>query len=162
MKMLKRIDPNNIEELCSFLDGRMSDADPAILQRVSAILERVRNEGDEALFDYTKQFDQVEISELKVSEEEMAEALAKVDDSLLKDLQEAAENITAYHKLQLQEGYELKKRNGCLSRTTHHAAGTCGCLCAGRTCGISEHCFDECAAGQNSRCKGYRDGNAAG
>lgn len=39
--MLKRIDPNNIEELCSFLDGRMSDADPAILQRVSAILERV-------------------------------------------------------------------------------------------------------------------------
>ena len=59
--MLKRIDPNNIEELCSFLDGRMSDADPAILQRVSAILERVRNEGDEALFDYTKQFDQVEI-----------------------------------------------------------------------------------------------------
>lgn len=110
--MLKRIDPNNIEELCSFLDGRMSDADPAILQRVSAILERVRNEGDEALFDYTKQFDQVEISELKVSEEEMAEALAKVDDSLLKDLQEAAENITAYHKLQLQEGYELKKETG--------------------------------------------------
>lgn len=77
MKMLKRIDPNNIEELCSFLDGRMSDADPAILQRVSAILERVRNEGDEALFDYTKQFDQVEISELKVSEEEWQEALLK-------------------------------------------------------------------------------------
>lgn len=93
----------------------MSDADPAILQRVSAILERVRNEGDEALFDYTKQFDQVEISELKVSEEEMAEALAKVDDSLLKDLQEAAENITAYHKLQLQEGYELKKKRVFIS-----------------------------------------------
>ena len=41
---------------------------------VREVLDDVRHRGDEALRDYTRQFDQVEVGNLAVSEQEFAEA----------------------------------------------------------------------------------------
>ena len=49
---------------------------------VREVLDDVRHRGDEALRDYTRQFDQVEVGDLAVSEQEFAEAERVVSEPL--------------------------------------------------------------------------------
>lgn len=69
--------------------------------RVSAILRSVQEEGDRALFRFAKQFDQVDLSELRVTEKEIQEAELKLSDDLKKALAVAYHNIHAFHSEQL-------------------------------------------------------------
>lgn len=110
--MLKQMDPNNVEQLRTFLQGRMADADPQVFERTAKIIQDVKENGDAALFKYTEQFDHVALKNLKASEEELAEAFAKVDPGLIADLEEAAANITYYHEQQRMKGYHLDKEDG--------------------------------------------------
>lgn len=110
--MLKAIDSNNIAALQAYLESREEEVDPQIVAQVSAILKEVKTNKDEALYAYSKTFDNVELDSIRMSEEEMNEAYAKVEEEFLVALQEAKENITYYHKAQLKDGYELQKDNG--------------------------------------------------
>lgn len=69
---------------------------------VQAILDKVKEEKDRAVFAFTKQFDQADIdaSNILVSEEEIAEAYGKVDASLLEVVRRALQNIKDYHAKQ--------------------------------------------------------------
>lgn len=67
---------------------------------VSGILEDVKRNGDTAVKKYTKQFDEVELNELKVSEAEIAEAVEKVNEDLKAAIQLAQKNITLFHESQ--------------------------------------------------------------
>lgn len=82
---------------------------------VSAIIEDVKNRGDEALFEYTEKFDRVKLEALEVSEAEFAEAeeiLEKENGELIGILKEAAENIRAFHSMQKRDGFGIKNKNG--------------------------------------------------
>lgn len=69
---------------------------------VMEIVERVRTEGDRALFAYTNRFDceGIDASNIRVTEEEVAEAYAQVDGRLLETIRRALGNIRAYHEKQ--------------------------------------------------------------
>lgn len=67
------------------------------IEKVKPIIEAVRREGDEAVIRFTKEFDGVELEQLKVSEEEFDEAYDAVDDSLIDALEVARENIHRFH-----------------------------------------------------------------
>ena len=58
-------------------------------QAVAAILARVRAEGDAAVRDLTQRFDGVTLSALEVSADELAQAQATVEPSLVSDLEVA-------------------------------------------------------------------------
>ena len=75
---------------------------------VSEIIARVKENGDKALFDYTKKFDGADLSSLKVSKEEILAAYDEVSEELIEIMKEASENIRAYHIKQLRTGYEIK------------------------------------------------------
>ncbi|MBQ7364131.1 MAG: histidinol dehydrogenase [Clostridia bacterium] len=79
---------------------------------VAEILETVRKEGDKALYDYTEKFDKTKLSSLKVSEEEMKEALGKVSEDFLRILQKSAENIRAFHEKQVRNSFILNNTPG--------------------------------------------------
>ena len=79
---------------------------------VTEILERVKKEGDKALFAYAEAFDKVKIPSLKVSEKEMAEGCEEVEEEFLKILERSAQNIKAFHEKQKRVGFEIKKGNG--------------------------------------------------
>lgn len=79
---------------------------------VSDILQNVRENGDKALLDYTKRFDGAELDNLKVSEEEIKEAMAAVPAKFLRILRRAARNIRAFHLKQFRTGFEIRKKNG--------------------------------------------------
>ena len=69
---------------------------------VAEIIANVRKDGDKALFDYAKKFDKADVNaaNLLVTEEEIKEAYASVDDKLIESLRRAKENILSYHAKQ--------------------------------------------------------------
>jgi histidinol dehydrogenase len=67
---------------------------------VQAIIGQVRDHGDQALIDLAARFDQVELDEIRVSEEEQQEAYDLVDEQVVESLIEAAARITIFHELQ--------------------------------------------------------------
>ena len=75
--------------------------------RVQAIIQNIKENGDEALFSYTKQFDKADIdaSNVKVTEAEFEEAYKTVDPALLDVIRKALVNIESYHELQKQNSW---------------------------------------------------------
>ena len=70
---------------------------------VGDIIAEVRSRGDEALRDYARRFDGVELSDLRVSEAEIAEAAQLVSDELKQAIATAAANIERFHSAQVMQ-----------------------------------------------------------
>jgi len=70
---------------------------------VSSIIADVRERGDEALVEYTRRFDRVELApaDIRVSADEVAAAAGRCDQETLAALRLAAERITDYHRRQM-------------------------------------------------------------
>ena len=83
---------------------------------VAEILAKVKSEGDEALFAYTKQFDKVEINKdtIRVTEEEIKEAYDAIDPALLDVIRKALVNIRTYHEKQIQNSWFTSTTNGTM------------------------------------------------
>ena len=83
---------------------------------VAEILAKVKSEGDEALFAYTKQFDKVEINKdtIRVTEEEIKEAYDTIDPALLDVIRKALVNIRTYHEKQIQNSWFTSTTNGAI------------------------------------------------
>ena len=79
---------------------------------VGEIIATVRAEGDKALLAYTEKFDKASLASLQVSEEEKAEALAKVDPDFLEILKKAAANIRRFHEKQVRQSFILNEEDG--------------------------------------------------
>ena len=75
--------------------------------RVNAIIEEVRNNRDQAVFNYTKQIDGADINagNILVTEEEIAEAYEQVDTTLLAVIRKSLVNIKKYHEKQVQNSW---------------------------------------------------------
>lgn len=79
---------------------------------VQEIIARVKKDGDEAVLQYEKQFDKVELASLAVTDEEFDEAERLVDDELKAAIRLAAENISTFHASQRFEGRKVETRPG--------------------------------------------------
>lgn len=97
------------EEIFSVKEARVD-----VSATVAEIIAKVRAEGDAALKYYTEKFDKASLTSLRVSEEEIEEALALVEPKFIEILEKAAENIRAFHSLQKREGFELKRAEGVI------------------------------------------------
>lgn len=67
---------------------------------VAQILAKVRDQGDDALFDYSRKLEGVNITALQVSDSALKSAEAMVDDSLKKAIKLAFKNIEKFHASQ--------------------------------------------------------------
>ncbi len=81
---------------------------------VADILKDVKENGDDALYKYSEKFDKVSLSSLEVTKEEIEEAMSLVEPEFIEIIKEAAENISLYHKNQVQKGFEIKKDDGII------------------------------------------------
>ena len=79
---------------------------------VAQIIARVQQQGDQALFQLIEEIDQVTLSSLTVSLEEVETAVQSVSPELLEVMEQAKENILAFHQKQVQQGFVLTKENG--------------------------------------------------
>lgn len=84
---------------------------------VNEILSNVKENGDKALFDYTKQFDKADInaSNIKVTEEEIKEAYDSLENPELVDIiRKSLNNIKTYHEKQKQYSWFDSKPDGSI------------------------------------------------
>ena len=102
----------NKTDLVRRLAGRSIAFDAELMRVVGAIIDDVRVRGDAALIDYTKQFDQVELKELRVSEEELRRSAAPVDERVRRALREAIDNVREFHERQVEESWTISPREG--------------------------------------------------
>ena len=79
---------------------------------VSDIIANVRRNGDRAVLEYSRKFDKAELCSLRVSEEELEEAFAAVEPEFLTILQQAAENIRAFHSKQVRSSFVIADKPG--------------------------------------------------
>ena len=113
---IERLDENTKKNLLEDLLKRSPNQYTEYEERVSAILSAVKEGRDQALFDFTKKFDGVEISAatIRVTEEEMKEAYEMVDASLVEIIRKAKNNIEVYHEKQRQYSWFDSKPNGTM------------------------------------------------
>ena len=83
---------------------------------VAEILDKVRSEGDSALFAYTREFDKTEITKetIRVTEEEIREAYNAVDPALVDVIRRALVNIRNYHERQKQNSWFTSSEEGTM------------------------------------------------
>lgn len=83
---------------------------------VREILERVKEKGDSALFEYTKKFDKTEITAetIRVTEEEIREAYEKTEPALIDVIRKALVNIRSYHEKQKQNSWFTSSEEGTM------------------------------------------------
>lgn len=89
-------------------EDSLSDVDGV----VSEIIDKVRAYGDKALLEYGEKFDGAVLEDLEVGHAEIEEAFEAFDNEFLEILKESAENIREYHKMQVREGFEIRKGDG--------------------------------------------------
>ena len=85
-------------------------------ETVQGIVDDVRDNGDSALFSYTKKFDKADITaeNVKVTQEEIDYAYTQVSPELLDVIRKAKKNIWEYHEKQKQYSWFDSKPNGTL------------------------------------------------
>ncbi|MBT2698133.1 histidinol dehydrogenase [Bacillus sp. ISL-40] len=79
---------------------------------VKKIIAEIRTRGDEALREYTEKFDRVNLSSFSVTDKEIEAAYQQIDQRFISIVQEAAENIRAFHEKQLRPSWMTTEENG--------------------------------------------------
>ena len=74
-----------------------------LTERVKSILENVKSKGDQALYNYTEQFDGVKLDALLNLESDIQNASNQVSDALKRAIQSAKRNIEKFHISQKDE-----------------------------------------------------------
>ncbi len=115
MRILK-LDENTKKNLLEDLLKRSPNQYTEYENRVAEILNAVKLQKDQALFDFTKKFDgaTIDASTIRVTEAELQEAYVTVDASLIEIIRKAKKNIQEYHEKQRQYSWFDSKPNGSL------------------------------------------------
>ena len=97
---------------------RSPDSYPEQEAVVSVILEDVRENGDKAVFNYTKKFDGADISaeNFIVTEEEEKEAYEKVDPALIDVIRKAISRIRTFHEKERQKSWFMTEEGMVLGQ----------------------------------------------
>ncbi len=115
--MLQRFDysdPGFYAELDKLL-RREAGYDEAVGQAVEAIIAGVRNRGDQALIEYTRQFDRYPVSgmeALQLDAQTIADSHDRLDDGLKACLKSAAGRIRAFHQQEMLHSWSYTEPDG--------------------------------------------------
>lgn len=109
-----RLDDASMENILESLLKRSPNQYDTYQDTVNEILNEVKEKGDEALFRYTKKFDKAEITEdnIRVTGEEIQEAYAQVETSLVEVMKKSLANIQDFHKKQLRNSWIETREDG--------------------------------------------------
>lgn len=112
MKIYKDKSLEDMKKIVS--DYTADTSDRVIEDRVATIIKTVRDKGDQALKEYSQQFDKVTIDDFKVDEETIEAAYKKVDSAVIEALEVAKANITSFHEQEKERGFMDASKPGVL------------------------------------------------
>lgn len=111
---MRRIELEANQAFEESLLNRTSAFNADALVAATNIVEAVCERGDAALKEFTQRFDGVELESFRVSNAAIDEAIAKVDPTVAKALQKAANQIRDFHERQKQQGWFALREDGAL------------------------------------------------
>ncbi|MBC2172216.1 histidinol dehydrogenase [Listeria booriae] len=100
---------------------------------VKAIIAEVRADGDDALFRFTERFDGVKLTDFRVPQDALEQALNQVEPEFIEALEQAKANILSYHQKQKQSGFVDTEKNGVLRGQLIRPLETAGIYVPGGT-----------------------------
>jgi len=104
----KDLSKSKIEELCS----RQIEDDNLVEERVADIIKKVKENGDEALINFAKSFDKVELKKLYLDRDELKLIAASIPDDAKNAIETAYHNIKAFHLSQLKTEDKIETMPG--------------------------------------------------
>ncbi len=106
---------------------------------VAAIMQKVRSEGDAALYELTAKFDRVALAPgpLRVTDSEITAARAEISATFLTAIRLAKENILAYHQKQLPKDWLDLRDNGIILGQRYQAVDSAGLYVPGGIAGTT-------------------------
>lgn len=127
MRIVK-VNEDSVENILSDLLKRSPNNYDGFQEKVDAIISNVKENGDQAVFDYTKQFDGADINaeNILVTEEEIKEAYEQVDDELIQVIRKAIKNIRDFHEKQKQNSWFESRTDGVMLGQKVTPMETCG------------------------------------
>ncbi len=124
---LLRYNDINIDEVVK----RSEDDVNSVVPIVSDILANVSENGDKAVNEYTKKFDNVDVVNLKVTKEEIKKAYDNIDSELLNALKSSADNIEKFHLKQIPDEWEMEVNPGVTAGQIVRPISSVGCYIPG-------------------------------
>jgi histidinol dehydrogenase len=114
IRLIRTTGAGDREEMLAKLKSRSVAFDQELLTAVSAIIDDVRQRGDEALLDYTRRFDGVDLrcDQLRLDEADLRRSAAKVNPRIVQALREAIRNVRAFHERQIEQSWEYSPAPG--------------------------------------------------
>ena len=105
---------DSLKQLLDSLNRRSPEGQPEVEQTVAEIIKNVKERKDEALIEYSRKFDRVELTPdtIEVAQNELVNALNSIDRDLLRVIEKSAENIRAFHEKQLENSWFTTNENG--------------------------------------------------
>ncbi len=91
-----------------------SDNKTGVAQIVEEIIDNVKQNGDDALFEYCKKFDKADLATLEVTEKEFYEAYKQVDFEFIEIIRKAKENIKDFHLRQVRQSFINDSTDGVI------------------------------------------------
>ena len=111
IKVINNINQGS-EDLLNIISGRTGETSKEVLAVVEEIINDVKINGDDAVKKYTQKFDNVTLDDFMVTQSEIDEAYKNVNRQLLETMKLAYENITAFHKKQMQSSWSMNGLSG--------------------------------------------------
>ncbi|MDV6345174.1 histidinol dehydrogenase [Nitrosomonas sp. Is37] len=105
------------EEALSALLAFESTQDETVNETVTHILADIKKRGDDALLDYTRRFDHLELSsitEIELPKSDWQQSLQRLQTAEREALEQAARRIRAYHEKQLSQSWQYTESDGTL------------------------------------------------
>lgn len=114
MIKIVKADGTREKALINQLKARSGEIDRKVTETVSEILERVKDNGDYAVREYTMKFDGKVPQNFEISRQEIDASTEKCDGDFVLALYRAAENIKDFHARQKQQSWLNPKENGVI------------------------------------------------
>lgn len=114
MIRIAKADGVSERELINQLKARSGEIDRKVTSAVTDILNNVKQNGDEAVREYTLKFDGHMPSKFEISREEIDSSPDKCDRDFILALYKAADNIRDFHARQKQQSWLEPKQNGVI------------------------------------------------
>ena len=114
MIRIAKADGVSERELINQLKARSGEIDRKVTSAVTDILNNVKQNGDDAVREYTLKFDGHMPSKFEISREEIDSSPDKCDCDFILALYKAADNIRDFHARQKQQSWLEPKQNGVI------------------------------------------------
>ncbi|MBI4308732.1 MAG: histidinol dehydrogenase [Candidatus Omnitrophica bacterium] len=124
MKLIKQTG-KNIEKL---YNRHLSLRKKTVEEKVRAIIDGVRLNGDESLVKYTRRFDRVKLTarQFKVAEGEISSAFQNITPEFVGHLKAIINNVSSYYKKQVHKPCKVKGHDGILLKEEIRALDSVG------------------------------------